>query len=160
MDKIMDYQTALSKTTTICAGSEHCEFDISQKLYRWKVSETDIKKITTYLKQNNYINHHRFAQAFVRDKFKFNRWGSRKIEYELKSRRIESSLIQEALMQILDESSYNQLKTILQEKLNQIKNKTPLLQKASLIRHAVSKGYEQNMIYSIVNNLISIDFED
>ncbi len=49
------------------------------KLSLWGIENDDAEKIIEILIKENFINEARFAAAFVRDKFKYNKWGKIKI---------------------------------------------------------------------------------
>ncbi|WP_462318259.1 regulatory protein RecX [Marinilabilia sp.] len=150
----MDVKTALNKAEALCSRQEYCRHDIRKKLVKWEISTEYIDKILNQLMEDKFIDESRYARFFVKDKFKFNRWGRKKIWWQLRQKEILPEIIEEALEQI-DEDEYSQkLEGVIKEKLRQVKNKEPLKQKAAIIRNAVSKGYEYHEIIPIVEQLL------
>jgi len=150
----MDLNTALRKASALCSRQEYCCSDIRKKLGNWGVPLMAQQKIITTLIQEKFIDESRFADAFVRDKFRFNRWGRHKIKWQLKQKGIPEDIINQAMAQI-DENDYIQtLTTLLKTKQNQILDRELQKQKAALIRNAVSKGFETDIIIPVVEQLL------
>jgi regulatory protein len=150
----MDYKTALHKASSLCSRNEYCRADIRKKLEKWDIQPEQSEKILAELIKEQFIDESRFASFYVSDKFRFNRWGKKKIRHQLKQKEISDEDINNALNQI-DEKEYRQtLKKLLKEKLRQVKDREPVKQKAALIRNAVSKGYEYEEIIPIVEQLL------
>ena len=93
------------KAEHYAALSEHCAEDIRLKLRQWGASSSDEQTIIAHLVEHGFINHSRYANAFVHDKLRFQNWGRVKIAYALRTKRIEDSVIDEALRSI-DEQDY------------------------------------------------------
>ena len=70
---------ALSRLANLCAKAEYCVSDIRQKMARWDLPEGAEDRIVHRLLDERYIDEQRYACAFVRSKFRFNRWGRDKI---------------------------------------------------------------------------------
>jgi len=84
-----DYKYWLNKMCRICSTSEKSTNDILDKLKNSDLTDAETDEIIKYLIHNNFINHKRYASAFVSDKFKFNKWGKLKIKMALKQKGIE-----------------------------------------------------------------------
>lgn len=93
------------KAEHYAALSEHCAEDIRLKLRQWGASSSDEQTIIAHLTKYGFINHSRYAHAFVHDKLRFQNWGRVKIAYALRAKKIEDSIIDEALGSI-DEQDY------------------------------------------------------
>ena len=78
------YDIALSKAMARCARRELCCDDIRHSLLSWDINTHDAEKIITKLVNENFINENRYAAAYVRDKFKYNKWGKVKIAANLR----------------------------------------------------------------------------
>lgn len=150
----MDFKTALNKASSLCSRQEQCCFDIRKKLQKWNVLPDDQEKILDLLVQEKFIDESRFATSYVRDKFRFNNWGREKIRWQLKQKGISNENIDHALAQI-DEDEYKKtLSSLLKKKKEQLKNTELNKVKAALIRNAVSKGFEMDIIFPIVEQLL------
>jgi len=145
------YKTALNKAMAQCSRREYCCEDIRNKLSSWGVNESDSDKIITALIKENFINELRFASAFVKDKFKYNKWGKIKIGMHLRAKKIPSDIVKSALDDIDYENYINSLKGIISSHRRTAKAKNQYDLKAKLIRHALSKGFESSLVYEILN---------
>ncbi len=145
------YKTALNKAMAQCSRREYCCEDIRNKLSSWGVNESDSDKIITTLIKENFINELRFASAFVKDKFKYNKWGKIKIGMHLRAKKIPSDIVKSALDDIDYENYINSLKGIISSHRRTVKAKNQYDLKAKLLRHALSKGFESSLVYEILN---------
>ncbi len=147
-----EYKNILAKMCNLCARGEKCEFDIIQKLLKFEIDEDSQQKIIEYLKDNNYINNQRYADAFANDKFKFNKWGKLKIRQNLKFKKIENIYIDKSLSSLEYDDYKITLLNILMKKRKQIKDKNELVVRQKLLSHAVSKGFEMDLVLELISN--------
>ena len=102
---LISEEQALSKLMQICSRQEKCKSDIRQKLRTWNIFDKPAETIIETLENENFINEERFATAFAKDKYRFNKWGKLKIKFQLSSKKITDSHISIALSEI-DENQY------------------------------------------------------
>ncbi len=145
------FKTALSKAMAICSRREHCSQEIREKLSSWEVGDSDSEKIISELVRENFLNEERFASAFVKDKFNYNKWGKIKISAQLKAKRIPSATIKSALESIDDEVYKRSITAIITSHRRSVKAKNQYDLKAKLLRYGLSKGFESNILYDILN---------
>jgi regulatory protein len=150
----VDKLSALKKAQNICAKQEKCKADIRQKLFEWKLEPKDHSWILEQLEKDKFIDETRYTSFYVRDKFRFNKWGKIKIEFELRGKQISPEIIKEALGEILEMDYINTCETLLHQKLNKLKNEDPGKKKEKLMRFAYSRGFEQDLIIKIVEKLL------
>lgn len=147
------FKVSLNKSMVQCSQKELCTDDIRKKLSLWGVEDSDTKKILDILLRENFINETRYAAAFARDKFKYNKWGKAKIAAHLKSKRISSENIGQALDTIDHDQYVNFLRGLIQVHKRSIKAKNQTDLKAKLFRYGVSKGFESSLVYDLLNDL-------
>ena len=139
------------KASYYCSLSEHCIQKVREKLLQWETPKELIQPIIDRLLEGDYINEERFARAFVKDKFRFNHWGRVKITTHLKALNISSENISIAMQDIDDEEYEKMLDEIVEKKRKTIKNGTDYEIRAKLLRHALSRGFEYNLVASKLN---------
>jgi regulatory protein len=145
------YKTALTKAMALCSGREYCIDDIRSKLQRWSVEENDAEKIISALIKENFINEKRYAEAFVRDKFRYNKWGKVKIRAGLRFRNIPADIINAAL-DCVDHTEYqNTIRVLLDAHRRSVKAKNQYDLKGKLLRYGLSKGFESDLLYDILS---------
>ncbi|HKK82055.1 MAG TPA: regulatory protein RecX, partial [Prolixibacteraceae bacterium] len=91
---------ALSKCMALCSKSEKCISDIRKKLSNWQLPEEETQQVIDNLIDEKFIDEQRFAESFMRDKFRFNHWGKIKIIYHLKAKGISSGDIAHGINEI------------------------------------------------------------
>jgi regulatory protein len=153
MPENVDFKAALKRAMALCAQREQCSEDIRLKLDSWGINDTDSNKIISTLISENFINEDRYANAFVADKFRNNKWGRVKIVSLLGVKKIGTESIQSAIASI-DEDQYKQMiRDILAAHRKSVKAKNQYDLKGKLMRFGLSRGYESNLLYDILNDL-------
>jgi regulatory protein len=144
---------ALNKAMDQCSRREFCCDDIRIKLSQWGVENDDADKIIETLIRENFINEPRFAAAFVRDKFKYNKWGKVKIAAHLRHKKIPSDILASALDSIDNEQYKKLLRELIESHSKSVKAKNQYELKAKLLRYGLSKGFESSLLYDMLNGL-------
>jgi regulatory protein len=139
----------LNSMMAYCSRSEHCVFDVMEKLSAAAVSEDDANEIVQELIRLGYIDELRYARAFVHDKFRFNKWGKIKIAHVLRQKKVASNVIQEAL-DTIDDEAYNQVLMQLIESKKKTTKATATQQRAAVMRFALSRGFEYETIMRLL----------
>ena len=147
------YKTALSKAMALCSRRELCADDIISKLEAWGVSINDTERIISELIKDNFINEERYARAFVRDKFLYNKWGKLKITSHLRVKKIPAGIIKTAMDSIDNEIYLKTLNDLITSHKRTVKSKNKYDLKAKLLRYGLSKGFESQLLYEILNNI-------
>jgi regulatory protein len=146
------YKHYLTRTERMCAHKERCQQDIKQRCVQWELPAAWVEKIITHLKNNNFINDRRFAQAFAKDKFAFNQWGKIKIKTQLRHKGIGNEIIEDALGEIDDKDYIRVL-----EKLLRLKWTTTVgsvyERKGKTARFLQSKGFEYHLILEALDKV-------
>ena len=150
--KITDPHLALLKMQSWCAYQERCQQDARTKLYELGLWPEAVENIIVKLIEDNFLNEERFATAFARGKFTIKKWGRIKIKQELKQKRVGDYCLKKAMQQI-DETEYMAtLKKLIDSKRKLIKEKNPIKLNYKLMNYVLSKGYEKDLVFDILNN--------
>lgn len=139
----------LNSMMAYCSRSEHCVFDVMEKLSAAAISEDDANEIVQELIRLGYIDELRYARAFVNDKFRFNKWGKIKIAHALRQKKVALNVIQEAL-DTIDDEAYNQVLMQLIESKKKTTKATATQQRAAVMRFALSRGFEYETIMRLL----------
>ncbi|MEE1063092.1 MAG: regulatory protein RecX [Paludibacteraceae bacterium] len=150
---------ALAKMSMLCAESEKCKNDIADKLKQHGLSSEDIDSILTYLETERFIDEARYSKFFAKDKYKFAKWGRKKIEYALKMKRIPTDHIKNALDEIPDDAYEETMMAALPSKLKTIKFQNRYDAKAKLFRFAASRGYESGVALDMIEKILNDNLE-
>ncbi len=115
----------------------------------------EIDKYLSHLIDKNFLNETRFSENYVRGKFNNNDWGKIKIIQELKSRKISTWNINNALSEICDEDYLKKIRglsiKIIKENSGIPKEKI----KEKILNKLQYKGWEKELIFKEINTLIN-----
>lgn len=150
----------LRQCASYCSASEHCTSDIKKRLEKSELDENAQKRILDRLMQERFIDDSRYCSAFVRDKIRFNKWGKKRIAFELRKKEIAPQLIQEALNDI-DSGLYEEiLKEILKKKAKTLTTKNNKEVFYKLVSFASRKGFETDLSLRIASEILSYNHEE
>lgn len=135
----------------LCAQAEHCQYEMTEKMRRWELSEEAQARVMQRLVAERYVDDERFARAFVKDKICYNKWGRRKVEQALWAKHIDEDIRQRVLNEVDDEEYINVLRPLLQQKRKSIKANSDYELNGKLIRFAMSRGFTMDIIKQCIN---------
>lgn len=138
-----------------CAYRDRSQKEVEDKLLDMRMIPEAREQIIIKLMQEDFLNEERFARSFVRGKFRIKKWGRYKIKQELKSREISSPIIKLAMTEISDRDYRSTLYSLAEKKLNLISESDKFKLKKKLSDHLLRKGYEAQLVYETVEELIS-----
>ena len=147
-------EKALEKAAFYCSASERCIWDVKKKLEAWELTEQDCNEIIRKLRQEGFVDEHRYCRAYVNDKSKYDKWGCQKIRYELKKRNILDEIIQEALETIDSDANIERLTQLLALKRKSTKGKSEYEINQKLMRFAVGRGF----LINDINKVLKTDY--
>ncbi|MDC6404476.1 MULTISPECIES: regulatory protein RecX [Maribacter] len=148
-------EEATRKLEGYCAYQERCHQEVVTKLQGMGMIPLAIDTIVSHLIKENYLNEERFAKSFARGKFNIKKWGKKRIVAELKVRDISKYNIQSALNEIDDNQYLKTFEALAKKRLEQIKDKDIQKKKKKLADYLLYRGWEPNLVYDKVNELIS-----
>ncbi len=146
-------EQALARLMDRCARQETCLSDARTLLFRWNVPPGEWDRIIESLLRDRFIDEERYAEAFVRDKMNFSRWGAGKIREALYRKRIPASVIERAMEQLESDKMEEKLRTDLERKSRALREENPYKRKEKLIRFGLSRGYEMDRVLGIVEEI-------
>lgn len=146
---------AKQKIEAYCAYQDRCHSEVSNKLSQWGIVGEQKDQLIADLIVNRFLDEERFAESFVSGKFRIKRWGRIKIRQHLKAKFVPEYCIKKAINQIDNEEYLSTLKALLEKKLVELSSQPNSYEKkAKILRYLASKGYEQDLVYDVVNELL------
>ncbi len=141
----------LYKLAAKCSVSEQCLSDIEAKLSRYDLTEEERTRILRHLVEEKYVDDRRYAEAYVKDKYRFNKWGRIKIAQGLRMKGIDNETIKSA-MEAIDEEEYQEiLRDLIKAKRRSTRGASEYEINGKLIRFATGRGFEFAAIRECLN---------
>lgn len=150
--KTLTYDEALHKSAAYCSLSEHCTSELMDKFNYWDVLPEYREKIIQFLVREKYIDEKRYASAFVKDKFSYNKWGKIRLRIELKAKKIDNNIIEEALAGISEKEYHSMITKLIKEKENHLDYRNEYEKKGRLFRYLSGKGFENELISKAIGS--------
>ncbi len=153
-------QEAYLTLAALCANAEHCQWEMTEKMRRWELSDEAQTRVMERLVKERYVDDERFARAFVKDKVRYNKWGRRKVEQALWQKHIDETVRQQVLDEVDDADYIQVLRPLLQQKRRSTKASSDYEMNMKLIRFAISRGFTMDIIKQCVNVDDDAEFMD
>lgn len=131
-----------------CAYQERCHKEVRQKLRDMRMIPDAIDLIINHLLQHNFLNETRFAQAFVRGKFRIKKWGKGRITQELKQRDISKYNITLALKEIEEGEYLTTFHALAEKRWSKLASEENLQKKKKkFVDYLLYRGWESSLIW-------------
>ena len=149
-----------SETGIMSFGAMHPDFEeYSAELER--LSRAGIKGIKLHpVYQGVNIDDERYARAFVKDKIRYNKWGRRKVQQGLWTKRISPDIQQRVLDEIDEREYLDVLRPLLKQKRKSTKAASDYELNQKLVRFALSRGFGFDIIRQCLDVEDSMEMDD
>jgi regulatory protein len=144
---------AREKAMQWCSRREYCRRDMLDKIVSWGCTPAEARETVDFLVEQKFVDDRRYAEAFVKDKLRFNKWGRVKIACMLRMQNIDKAIVADVLSAI-DETGYNRVLTEeLQKKYRTVRGNA-LEIKGKLYRFAAGRGFEPEIINEAISKIV------
>ena len=158
MKKELTEQEAFLQLASLCAQAEHCQHEMLEKMRKWELPAEVQARVMARLVKDRYIDDERYAQAYVKDKIRYNKWGRRKVQQGLWTKRIDEDIQQRVLDEVDDEEYLAVLRPLLKQKQKSIKAGSDYERNQKLVRFALGRGFTFDIIRQCLD--VSDEMED
>ncbi|MGY0407772.1 MAG: regulatory protein RecX [Polaribacter sp.] len=153
--KVFTVDEIKRKLEHYCVYQDRCHKEVEQKMRDYNLILEAKELILLSLIKDNFLNEERFSKSFARGKFRIKNWGKQRIIRELKFRDISAYNIKTALKEI-DEAAYIETMYRITENRNTvISEPNQYKRKKKLIDFLIRKGFENELIYMVVGEVVS-----
>ena len=139
----------------LCAQAEHCQWEMLEKMRRWEVPEEAQARVMQRLVSERYVDDERYAQAFVKDKIRYNKWGRRKVDQALWQKHIDEDIRKRVLDEVDDDEYLSVLRPLLKQKRKSTKANSDYELNQKLMRFALGRGFT----FDIIRQCIDVEEE-
>jgi regulatory protein len=141
----------IQKMQNFCAYRDRSEKEARLKLCSFKQSESINEEIIQLLRNDKFIDDERFAENYIRSKFRSAQWGKIKIKMQLQLKGVNNQIIKQHLDSIDEESYLDTIKDLIAKWLRS--HITDKDYKAKLYRFLLSKGFENDIIMECLKKI-------
>lgn len=158
-------QEAYARLASYCAQAERSPSDLRRRMQRLELAEELQAELLMRLEAEGFVCGERFARAFVHDKHRFNGWGPRRLEHELRRHGIASSVIAATLEELEEETSAEDEESRVLELLRTKQRSLPAgLERRKaydrLMRFGLYRGYDYDEVREAITQLLDTDEPD
>ena len=143
----------LYKLAARCSVSEQCLSDIESKLAKYDLTEEERTRILRHLIEEKYIDDHRYAEAYVREKSNLAGWGARKIAFQLRQKGITQEIITTTLASLDSDTQLEQLTAKLERKMRTTKAANNYELRGKLLRYGLGLGFDYEMTRTAIDKI-------
>ena len=143
----------LDRLRGLCSRREYCYADVLRKAKDALDGDVQAaKEVADELVADRYVDDHRYASAYARDKSAIQGWGEVKIRYMLSAKGVPRDVIDKALQEIDQNKADSRLEKLLHAKLKSLKDDPQV--RLKLLRFALGRGYSYDEVNSLINTLL------
>ena len=160
-NRLITPDQARERMERLCLRAEYCTYDIKLRLRKLRLPISAIEEIIDRMTNDGFINDVRYAHAFVRDKYRFQRYGRRRIAMELTVRRIPSDIIREAMEEIVEEEYMRIATDALRSRKRKLgADREPYDVRRRLFSYGLYRGYETETIKAALSAIAREEEEE
>ncbi len=145
---------AITKIQRYCAYQERSHKEVKTKLFEYGLYASQVDEIISQLITGGFLNEQRFAKAYAGGKFRMKKWGRLKIKNELEFLGLTKNCIQQGLKELEGPDYSKTLKQVIDKKAATLKEENPFRKRDKVARFAIGKGYEPELVWSLVKELL------
>lgn len=149
-----DLNKILDNLRRQCSRREYCTSDVLKKAE--KALDGDRQQallIVDKLVEERYVDDHRYAAAYAREKSSISGWGEVKIRYMLSAKGLSKDVIADAMNEVDMQKAGNRLERLLINKYSSLKGDPQW--KLKLMRFALGRGYSYEQVNEQINEMKS-----
>ncbi|MCY6354976.1 recombination regulator RecX [Clostridium sp. ZS2-4] len=155
-----NYLKAKNSALRIIEKTYKTEREMFEKLVTLGYDEKTSSRVMKFLKEYSFVDDNKYADMFIRDKSLL--WGKSKIRYALLKKGISEEIVENGLSEITYDMEVISAVKLAEKRYNTIIKSESNMYKIykKLGDYLASRGYEYNIINTVLNRLIKIDTHD
>lgn len=147
---------AYEKAARYCSYQDRTEKEVRTKLHALGVTQAaEVTQLIQALKTEKFLDEERYVASFVRGRLIGKQWGKKKIRLALAGKGVESTLIDRELAAIEDADYLQTLREVATKKQQGLAGKDARQDRQKLTNYLLQKGYEYDLVYPTVQELIA-----
>ena len=155
--KEVSEEGAFLQLSALCAGAEHCQYEMAEKMKKWGLTDEAQARVMERLINGRYVDDERYTRAFVSDKIRYNKWGRRKVEQALWQKRIDEDIRQRVLDEVDDREYIDVLQPLLKQKRRTTRAENDYQLNQKLVRFALGRGFTYDIIRQCIGDCEALE---
>ncbi len=151
--KTMNVEALTEKARRYCAYRERCTREVEDKLLRLGADRHATSQVIRVLREEDFLDDQRYANIFVRGKFRQNGWGKVKIKAALLAKHIPEGDIHEALEEIDTDDYLRKLRALMTKKKQELQTGNKAELRAKTAAYCIQKGYEPALVWEMMREV-------
>lgn len=148
-----EIQKLTDRLRRLCSRREYCVSDVRKKAMTALEGDSEAaENVVSALVAEKYIDDLRYATAYAREKAMISGWGETKIRYMLSGKRIDRSLVDQALTEIDTDKADSRLRKLLENKAKTLKADPQI--RLKLLRFALGRGYQYDDVVRVLQDIL------
>ena len=139
-----------SQLLRYCAFQERCVSEVREKLLSLEVPSDEAESLIERLVEIDTLSDERYTRAVVFGKFHQKKWGKMKIRQSLRTKRIDSELIDMVVEEIDPEAYLDQLVLLARQKDRSVRAKSIYERRHKISKFLIGKGYEADVVWKVL----------
>jgi regulatory protein len=116
-----------------------------------RVPENLRDEIEEELKEQGFLDESRFAEAFCKGKLRNNRWGKRKLIFQLKALKIPEDIIENSISEIDNDEYKETIRALIARNRNKYGDPSHSTNKLKLMKFLYQKGFDTYDIQQVMD---------
>ena len=133
------------------AASPRSVEELRSRLKLKKHPDSAIEPVIELLKKQGFLNDQKFAQLYAGSRVNARPVGRRQLEMDLKKKGLSSGVVEEALSNLKDYDEKEAVRKLAQGRFSRMTGVSPEKKKARLFGFLKRRGFESNVIFSVMN---------
>jgi len=130
---------------------QRCTQDIASYLAKKSIFGNDQEYYLEKLRRSRILDDESYVKNFIHEAFEYKRLGIKKIQYDLKSKKLDEALYQPIINEISTKQIQENIEYLFQKKLHQSKNKSLNRTIQDIKQFIIRKGYNYEMVNLVIN---------
>ena len=148
-----EIQKLTDRLRRLCSRREYCVSDVRKKAMTALEGDSEAaENVVSALVAEKYVDDLRYATAYAREKAMISGGGETKIRYMLSGKRIDRSLVDQALTEIDTDKADSRLRKLLENKAKTLKADPQI--RLKLLRFALGRGYQYDDVVRVLQDIL------
>lgn len=149
----------LSRAERYCALEDRCSSAVLKKMIEWGCDETSAQSLLSHLQNDGFVDDERFVLRYCESKIRLQKWGPRKILFELRSKGISSELAAQGMSVVPLDEQQEILLALAQRKWADTRCADPRAHWSKVVNFLLSRGFDYGDIQPLKQQFASSEDE-